>query len=417
MGRGIRESMSAPSSPERERRPRGMSESLSLEDQIFKFVITGGPCAGKTTGMERLQVFLRERGFRVFVVPEAATMLFLNGAFPDDLAKVACQEAFQNFVIKTQLTLEDCMHAYARSLNQKAVILCDRGIMDGSAYVDDETWAKVLRSVGMDCVAAREGRYDAIFHLVSAADGAESFYSLSNNNARHESVDEAKSMDKKTQRAWNGHPRHIIVDNRNGRSFERKMEQLVSMVAASVGLPQTLRRRHKFVLQGAPDLSVLPSEVQVFEVEKIMLAEGVGALPETTGGGDKVLYSFIRRRSQGGFHAYGLTTVKQLETGESVELKQVISSKVYGILSNSADKTRSVVRQRRYCFLWEQQSFHIYQFLPPHDGIWLCYCQSEEAEPVLPQGLPVASLLAGEESSFNTREISLIDRPHTPRLK
>ena len=37
--------------------------------------------------MERLQVFLRERGFRVFIVPEAATVLLTNGASFDDFGK------------------------------------------------------------------------------------------------------------------------------------------------------------------------------------------------------------------------------------------------------------------------------------------------------------------------------------------
>lgn len=198
------------------KRPRAASDLNELDESttIYKFVITGGPCAGKTTGMERLMVFLRERGFRVFVVPEAATMLFLNGAYPEDLAKLECQEAFQQFVISTQISLEDSIRNYARSLKQKSVILCDRGIMDGSAYVDDATWTKVLSRQGMDSVAAREGRYDAVFHLVTAADGAVPFYSLSNNNARHEGVEEAKILDRKTQKAWNGHPHHVIIDNR-----------------------------------------------------------------------------------------------------------------------------------------------------------------------------------------------------------
>ena len=46
---------------------------------MFKIVLTGGPCAGKTTALARLSAFLNERGFRVFTVPEAATMLFTNG--------------------------------------------------------------------------------------------------------------------------------------------------------------------------------------------------------------------------------------------------------------------------------------------------------------------------------------------------
>jgi AAA domain len=112
--------------------------------KIYKFVLTGGPCSGKTTSMERLQVFLRERGFRVFVAPEAATLLFINGASVDDFARPDVPLAFQKFVIKTQMSLEDSLYTYAKATGEDCVILCDRGIMDGSAYVDTETWNRIL---------------------------------------------------------------------------------------------------------------------------------------------------------------------------------------------------------------------------------------------------------------------------------
>jgi hypothetical protein len=104
--------------------------------------------------------------------------------------------------------------------------------------------------------------------------------------------------------------------------------------------------------------------------------------------GGRVLYSSIRKRSQGGFHAYGLTTVKQLESGQKVELKQVISARVYYMLvKTSADKKRNIIKQRRYCFLWGQQSIHISQYLSPEGykthNLWTLLCQSEN-EPTLP---------------------------------
>ena len=37
----------------------------------------------------------------------------------------------------------------------------------------------------------RDRRYEAVVHLVSAADGAEKFYSKENNEARYESKDDA----------------------------------------------------------------------------------------------------------------------------------------------------------------------------------------------------------------------------------
>ena len=47
---------------------------------MHKIVLTGGPCAGKTTCLARVSAYLMERGFNVFTVPEAATLLFTNGA-------------------------------------------------------------------------------------------------------------------------------------------------------------------------------------------------------------------------------------------------------------------------------------------------------------------------------------------------
>ena len=50
-------------------------------------------------------------------------------------------------------------------------------------------------------------------HLVSAADGAESFYSYTTNEARYEGVKEAVELDKKLINAWVGHPQFNIIQN------------------------------------------------------------------------------------------------------------------------------------------------------------------------------------------------------------
>ena len=98
-----------------------------------------------------------------------ATILFLNGASFDDLNYSERQFAFQQYVIKTQMNFEDTMLNYAKTLNQNAVILCDRGLMDGSAYITSELFNRVLADVNLDLVSARDSRYDAVFHLVTCA--------------------------------------------------------------------------------------------------------------------------------------------------------------------------------------------------------------------------------------------------------
>lgn len=52
----------------------------STPKPVFRVVLTGGPCAGKTTALAVLEERMRSRGFRVFVVPEAATTLITGGA-------------------------------------------------------------------------------------------------------------------------------------------------------------------------------------------------------------------------------------------------------------------------------------------------------------------------------------------------
>lgn len=75
----------------------------------------------------------------------------------------------------------------AKNENLPSVVLCDRGLVDGSAYVSEELWSAVMDEVGMSNTQLRDKRYDGIIHMVTAADGAESFYNKTN-EARYENA-------------------------------------------------------------------------------------------------------------------------------------------------------------------------------------------------------------------------------------
>ena len=49
---------------------------------ITKIVITGGPCAGKTTAMGRIQREFGKMGYKVLFVSETATELITGGVAP-----------------------------------------------------------------------------------------------------------------------------------------------------------------------------------------------------------------------------------------------------------------------------------------------------------------------------------------------
>ena len=58
--------------------PKVMSSS---KHPIYRVCLTGGPCAGKTTAMTTITDHLTQKGFKVLIVPEAATMMNKGGCF------------------------------------------------------------------------------------------------------------------------------------------------------------------------------------------------------------------------------------------------------------------------------------------------------------------------------------------------
>lgn len=59
---------------------------------------------------------------------------------------------------------------------------------------------------GFNNVTLRDKRYDAVIHMVTAADGAPQHYTLENNPARYETASIALDLDQKIRSAWVGHP-------------------------------------------------------------------------------------------------------------------------------------------------------------------------------------------------------------------
>jgi hypothetical protein len=118
------------------------------------------------------------------------------------------------------------------------VLLIDRGLLDGSAYVSKEGWQALMDDMGLNTVMMRDNRYDAILHMVTAADGAEKFYDSLTNPARYETVEEAVNKDKKLREVYMGHQKWIMIDNQ-AASFESKImsakEQIHNILGHSTG--------------------------------------------------------------------------------------------------------------------------------------------------------------------------------------
>ncbi len=73
-----------------------------------------------------------------------------------------------------------------------------------------------------------------VLHLVTAADGAEKFYTTENNQARYETAEQARDIDKKLQDAYNGHPHHKIIRNIALKDFQYKMDTVIEEMLSCI---------------------------------------------------------------------------------------------------------------------------------------------------------------------------------------
>lgn len=188
-------------------------------DKPLRIVLTGGPGAGKTTAAD---LFRREIGDTVVLVPESATTLFAGGfpRVPDEEARRSVQSA----IFAVQRALEDIQ----ASLFPDRVLLCDRGTIDGAAYWPDGE-AEFFTRMGTT-QEAEMARYDVVLFFESASVAGISIEG--GNRYRVESTDEAFQLDRRLRALWSGHPRfHLVPHN---ASFLRKITTGLSILESVV---------------------------------------------------------------------------------------------------------------------------------------------------------------------------------------
>lgn len=185
-------------------------------------VLTGGPCAGKSTVVQ-----LIERAFpgSVVSVPEAASLLF-SGGFPR-FEQPGAREAVQSAIFHTQKALEA---AYRAEFPRRTLIL-DRATVDGAAYWPEGPDA--FFAAHGTTLGAELGRYSRVIYLESA-DESDYLLHKDKNPNRREDWKEAKRLDEQTMRLWRQHPGFTLVAN--NRSFPRKVLEVISVLSENLAL-------------------------------------------------------------------------------------------------------------------------------------------------------------------------------------
>ncbi len=367
---------------------------MSSPSHVHRIVLTGGPCGGKTTALNRLRDRFQSLGWRVFLVPETATLMAGGGVqlAPKALASVL---HLQSNILRVQLMLEDSFFDIAGAAEGPAVVFCDRGAMDNAAYMPEAAWEVLLDERGWTPISLCH-RYDAVIHLVTAAIGAESAYTTANNTARSESPEKARERDECTRKAWIGHSRLYVIDN--STSFDDKVRRVIEVVSHQLGVPAPARRLRKYLVRPCPVLPLHAVEVEI-ELTCLLTSDGSEAR--------------LSRRGQGRSFSYAHAVTSPAAQG-SISRERPLTGREYFALLAQADPERRPVKKRRRCFLYENHYFEFDDYREPIADLHLLQTEvNAEAEPRMPpfvqverevtddRRYTVASIAAG---SLNAKE-------------
>ncbi len=368
-------------------------QTETSEKQITKIVITGGPCAGKTTAMSWIQNAFTKIGYAVLFVDETATQLINGGAKP---WLSTSNRDFQLQLIRLQQAKEKAFTEIGKTLKEdKVLIVCDRAAMDNCAYMTGQDFGWVLKQMQTSKVALRDG-YDAVFHLVTAAKGAEKYYTLANNQARTETVEEATALDDKLIASWTGHPHFRVIDNSTG--FEEKMLRLIEEITAFLGEPTPMEIERKYLI-AHPNLHMLE---QLPNCERVDIVQ---TYLKSSVPGEEVR---IRQRGSNGSYIYFMTRKRKISGMKRVEIEERLSQEEYISLMVQADPAFRPIHKERYCLSEQGLYFEIDIYPEWKDkAIMEIELRSEDQEIRFPEGIEVIREVT-DDPSYSNHELARI---------
>lgn len=362
-----------------------------MQKTIYKIVLTGGPCAGKTTALSRISDYFSRVGWRTLIVGEAATELITSGIYPLDFDNPLF---FQKLLLETQIAKEKhCMDAaFEMKKVDKVLVVCDRGLCDNKAYMTDAAFNKCVRELGAGANEAINA-YDAVFHLVTAADGAEEFYSLANNSARSESVEEARILDRRTQNAWVGHPHLRIIKNEGG--FDDKLKKLLAEISIVLGEPEPFEIERKYLIE-YPDVELLRAMPNCQEVEILQ------TYLRSNNENDEVR---VRQRGSNGNYVFTKTIKRWTnDPAKRVEIEKRISKDEYIKALMDACPGANSIRKTRFCIMQRETGQYLEIDIYPTSrryAILEVELASSDDKLVVPDFIKVIKEVTGDTRYYN----------------
>lgn len=325
---------------------------------VTEIPVSGSPCAGKTTILNVIPEKLSSYGVRVFTAPEIATMLITGGL--QDIGNLS-KDKDKNYEIEKhmlliQIALRERFKSLAESSifkEEKRVILYDRSEIDIEPYMGREYFEALLECHGTN----REkifSSYKGVLYLVTAAIDAEQYYTLENNKARRETLEEARAIDEKTKKAWEGCNGLKIIDNSTG--FEMKVKRALQAVCHMIDIPAPLEIERKFLLRSMPDFS---SNSYLKTAQEVSIEQMYLISP------NEKEELRIRKRTLGKSSAYYRTHKIKMSSRIRQEKEERISAKEYLDLQVLKNPDSDTIVKSRFCFIYNNQYFELDVFKNP----------------------------------------------------
>ena len=292
-------------------------------------------------------------------------------------------------ILRTQLALEDSFMRLAETCTKPTFVVCDRGTLDISAYIAPEMWDDLCSKCGTSTNELRS-RYDAVLHLVSAADGAEQYYTTATNSTRYEQADEqglqlARDLDKKVNRSWTGHPHLRVINNHD--DFDTKLRRVLKEISNVLGIPQPIEEERKYVVEVT---GPLPESIESEIVQTYLVA-------------DPDCEIRLRRRSWHGETVNVHKTKKRISANEVLETERQVSNALYESLLQQADPYRSTIRKTRRSFIWRGQYFELDTYHEPVDNLVILETKgiAEQESVNFPPFLRIVKEVTGDKDYYN----------------
>lgn len=357
--------------------------------EIKKIVLTGGPCAGKTTALVKIVEYFSGMGYKVFTIPEVPT-LYSTGGWNYLTPNRQLYYQGERAILETQLELEDQFMALAEVCTKPVLVVCDRGAMDISAYIKPEEWEDITAMAGTDSARLRD-RYNAVLHLVSAADGAEQYYTTATNATRYEKADEeglrlARELDKKVINAWSGHSHLRVINNHD--DFNAKLGRVIKEISHVLGLPQPLEKERLYKVEV---IGEIPGAIVSDITQTYLVAEP----------GCEVR---LRRRQWSGGKVVNVhRSKKAISDTEEIETERQVDNNLYEQMLQQADPYRQTIRKRRQSFIWKGQHFEIDTFREPVNDLVILQSKgvAEQESVKFPPFVKVLEDVTGNSQYYN----------------